>query len=32
MLRVVKVKPLKAKAEYYPTTADEYVILIICAA
>ena len=27
-----KVKPLKAKAEYYPATADEYVILIICAA
>ncbi len=27
-----KVRPLKASAEYYPSTTDEYVILIVCAA
>ena len=27
-----KVKPIKASASYYPSTADEYVILSVCAA
>lgn len=32
IIKTSKLKPLKASASYYPSTTDEYVILLICAA
>ncbi len=32
LVKSSKVKPIKANSKYYPSTADEYVILAVCAA